>query len=273
VTLKRAGRAEPFDVRVVRKRVVVESVKGHYRDAETGRWIHTLGKDGRVGYIRITDFKDNTLAGFDRVLGTMELDRLRGLILDLRFNPGGGLESAVRVADRFLTKGVVVITQSREKGRRVYLASPKAKVPVDLPVLILVNNLTASGAEIVAAALSENGRARLVGERTYGKGSVQKVMRLQVGGEKGALKLTTAKYYTPTGRSIDGSASSGSGTRRGGIEPHVVVGLSPEENEAILKYRARLEILVPPGEDARAPLIDRQLARALAILEKDAPKP
>jgi carboxyl-terminal processing protease len=273
VSLERAGRAEPFDVRVVRERVVMESVKGHRRDPETDRWVYTIGEDDPVGYVRITDFKDNTLAGFDRVIGTLTADSLRGLVLDLRFNPGGSLECAVRVADRFLTKGVLVATQSREKGRHVYLASPQANVPAELPVVVLVNDLSASGAEIVAAALGENGRATLVGARTYGKGSVQKVMRLQVGGESGALKLTTAQYYTPSGRCIDGSASSGSGTERGGLEPAVTVALSPKERRELLEYRRHAEILAPAGGKAGTPLVDRQLARALAIVRSGKTKP
>lgn len=163
-----------------------------------------------IGYVRISQFQAKTARDTKSALEALQKDApLKGLILDLRNNPGGVLSGAVQVADLFLENGLIVYTQGRHEERLNYNASPGGLF-LDTPMVVLVNGGSASASEIVAGALQDHGRAVLVGQRTFGKGSVQSVLPLT--GDS-ALKLTTARYYTPKGRSIQAD----------GIHPDIVV--------------------------------------------------
>ena len=167
--------------------------------------------DGGFIYARITGFSDTTALDFTSGIARLRRDigaRPRGLLLDLRNNPGGVLESAVEVADQLLEEGMIVSADGRTPAARFSMAATPGDVIPGVPVVVLVNGATASAAEILAGALQDHRRATLLGLRTFGKGSVQTVMPLS-GGR--AVKLTTSRYYTPSGRSIQGS----------GIEPDV----------------------------------------------------
>ncbi len=188
ITVGRAGAPEPFDVTLVREVIRVESVAGE------------LLAPG-FPWLRIRAFQDGTAA--DAKLAALRLGRegggLRGVLLDLRRNPGGLLDEAVRLADLFLDDGAIVTTRGRggvEIAR--YEARSRGTLP-PVPVVVLVDAASASAAEIVAGALQDNGRALVVGIRTFGKGSVQSLIPLDNGA---GLKLTVARYYTPAGRSI-----------------------------------------------------------------------
>ena len=155
---------------------------------------------GRYGYVRITHFNDSTPRDFDRQVAQLQASApLAGLVLDLRGNPGGVLESAVDVADEFLEAGVIVRAEGRTADSRFEMSATAGDLLRHAPVVVLVDRGSASGAEIVAGALRDHGRATLMGERTFGKGSVQTVMPLRDGQ---ALKLTTSRYFTPSGASI-----------------------------------------------------------------------
>jgi carboxyl-terminal processing protease len=186
--------------------------------------MHTVRAEalpGGYGYVRITQFSDSTPADFDVALGDLKRSRpqaLRGLVLDLRNNPGGVLESAVSVADEFLERGVIVTANGRTPGARFEMDATPGDAISGAPLVVLVDGGSASGAEIVAGALRDQGRATLMGERTFGKGSVQTVIPLRDGQ---ALKLTTSKYFTPSGASI----------HERGIEPDVVLP-DPGTNDA-----------------------------------------
>ncbi len=167
-------------------------------------------EDG-IGYIRLTEFREDTPKQLDKALKDLKKKNMKGLILDLRNNPGGLLASAVEVASRFLEKGkVIVSTKSRTGESMVYKSSLSPVKILDIPMIVLINKGSASGSEIVAAALRENERAILMGEKSFGKASVQTVIPLSDGS---ALRLTTAKYYTPKGKSI----------HQNGITPDIVV--------------------------------------------------
>lgn len=173
--------------------------------------------DGKVGYIRIKSFQDHTDRHFSQSLGDLRLEagsRFAGLILDLRDNPGGLLDQGVKIADLFLSKGVIVSTRGRQ-GRHSEdeLASSKNTEP-DYPLVVLINQGSASASEIVAGALQDHRRGLLVGTRTFGKGSVQSLIEL---GDGSGLKLTVARYYTPSGRNIE----------KTGIEPDIFLEASP----------------------------------------------
>ena len=207
VTLVREGRAKPFDVTLQREKIKLASVRS--RMLEPG-----------YGYVRIGSFQADTGADFQQQLDRLQAQAggpLRGLVLDLRSNPGGLLTAAVQVADDLLDRGGIVSTRGRIPiSDTRFDASPGDRLR-GAPVVVLVDAGSASASEVLAGALRDNGRARIVGSRTFGKGSVQTVMPL---GNGDAVKLTTARYYTPSGRSIQAR----------GIDPDVV--LTPDRAEA-----------------------------------------
>ncbi|HUA22703.1 MAG TPA: S41 family peptidase [Steroidobacteraceae bacterium] len=157
-----------------------------------------------IGYVRIDDFSDTTPDEVAAAISTLQRDNqagLSGLVLDLRDNPGGVLESGVAVADDFLNSGVILTAEGRTPDARFEMDATPGDLMNGAPIVVLVNSGTASAAEIVAAALKDHGRALLIGHRTYGKGTVQTVIPLQYGG---AVKLTTSRYFTPSGGSVQG---------------------------------------------------------------------
>ena len=186
----RKGQDNPIDVTLVRDNIRVRSVRAHVE-----------GDD--IGYIRITTFNEQTTEGLKREIGNMQTqigDKLKGYVIDLRNNPGGLLEEAVTVSDTFLERGEIVST----RGRNAEETQRRTAHPGDLtkgkPVIVLINGGSASASEIVAGALQDHKRATLVGTRSFGKGSVQTIIPL--GSGNGALRLTTARYFTPSGKSI-----------------------------------------------------------------------
>jgi carboxyl-terminal processing protease len=192
--------ARPFDVAVERAMVSVHSVR--FEVIEPG-----------YGYLRISQFSETTGPDIGNALHTLVErtgGRLRGLVLDLRNNPGGVLDAAVAVSDAFLEDGVIVTAEGRSKESRFRMDATAGDLTQGAPIVVLVNEGSASASEIVAGALRDNGRAKLIGQRTFGKGSVQTVMPLADGQ---ALKLTTSRYFTPSGLSIHES----------GIEPDVLL--------------------------------------------------
>ena len=198
VTIVRKGRKEPFDVRIVRDIIRIRSVKWSV-------------EGGDIGYIRITQFNEQTeprlkeaIADLKKKLG----DRLKGFIIDLRNNPGGLLDQAWKVSDAFLQKGEIVSVRGRREAKR-WDATP-GDLAGDKPIVVLINGGSASASEIVAGALQDHKRAAIIGTRSFGKGSVQKIIPLP---PHGAIRLTTERYYTPSGRSIQAR----------GIQPDYVV--------------------------------------------------
>ncbi|MCM8774200.1 MAG: S41 family peptidase [Candidatus Omnitrophica bacterium] len=178
----------------------------------------TILEDG-VGYISFSEFRESTGKELDKALKELKDKGMKALILDVRYNPGGLLHSAIEVASRFLPdNNLIVYTKSREGNEIKYTSLPLATKYLDIPMVVLINKGSASASEIVAAALRENKRAVLLGETSFGKGSVQTVVPLSDGS---ALRITTAKYYTPLGNSI----------HEVGIEPDIVI--SKETNEEV----------------------------------------
>jgi len=200
LVLSREGEPEPLQFDLERSEVHVHTVQAE-------------PLPGRYGYVRVTHFSDSTPGDLDAALLGLQArsDKpLKGLVLDLRDNPGGVLESAVGVADSFLESGLIVRADGRTPESRFEMDATAGDLLGGAPVVVLVDRGSASGAEIVAGALRDHGRATLMGERTFGKGSVQTVLPLSNGE---ALKLTTSRYYTPSGRSI----------QERGLEPDVKI--------------------------------------------------
>jgi carboxyl-terminal processing protease len=189
LTVIREGADAPIEIKIIRDVIRIRSVR------------HRVEKD--VGYIRITQFNEKTSAGLSKAIkeisAEVPADELKGFILDLRNNPGGLLDQAIAVSDAFLDRGEIVSTRGRQADdTQRYSARPGDDVK-GKPVIILVNGGSASASEIVAGALQDHRRAAVIGSRSFGKGSVQTIIPL---GRNGAIRLTTARYYTPAGRSI-----------------------------------------------------------------------
>ncbi len=213
------AKAESFDLDLERDVIRVRAV----------RW----EAKGDIGYLRMTRFSEQTFenleAGIKALQTEIGADKIRGYVLDLRNNPGGLLSQAVAVSDAFLERGEIVSTRGREPQNADRYNAQPGDLTNGLPIVVLVNGSSASAAEIVAGALQDHRRAVVVGQKTFGKGSVQTIMPLSA---KGAIRLTTARYYTPSGRSIQGL----------GIEPDIVVGnlkiQAPEASKTAAQARS-----------------------------------
>ena len=200
----RHANADEEVITITRARINVATVKGLRRDADH-HWDFMLDPETRIGYIRIIQFAKNTTRQVHEAVQSLVDQDARGLIIDLRFNPGGLLESAVGISDMFLDGGQRIVSiKGRKVKERVHESTSDALM-LDTPVVVLGNELSASGSEILAGALAESGRAKYIGTRTFGKGSVQQTRLLGAGNEGlhyGAIKMTTALYYLPSGRNI-----------------------------------------------------------------------
>ncbi len=264
LTIMREGFTTPKDFVITRATIAIKSVR-------------TKILEPGYGYLRLSQFQSTTLRDLRQALVKLEKENrpMKGLVLDLRNNPGGLLDQAVKASDEFLNEGLIVYTGGRLKSQDMRFEAHRNTKPHAYPIVVLVNEGSASAAEIVAGALQDHKRAVVVGVKTFGKGSVQTVMPLRNGA---ALRLTTALYYTPSGRSIQAK----------GIEPDIVVkrqlplqredeaGRHTVIREEDLKNHMDSDAETPPGptpEAAKKSQIeeelekDNQLARALDVLK------
>jgi carboxyl-terminal processing protease len=191
LTIMRKGSDKPIEVTIMRDVIRVKSVRSHNE-----------GDD--VGYIRITQFNEQTTDGLKQAIDDLNTqlgaDKIKGFVIDLRNNPGGLLDQAISVSDTFLDKGEIVSTRGRNPDETQRFNARPGDMTKNKPLIVLINGGSASASEIVAGALQDHKRATLIGTRSFGKGSVQTIIPLGAG--NGALRLTTARYYTPSGRSI-----------------------------------------------------------------------
>jgi carboxyl-terminal processing protease len=235
-----------LDLKLVREVIKVDSVTG----------ARVMDRD--IGYLQITEFSEHTGEQFDAALDGLLKRNIGALIIDLRNNPGGLIDSAVDVAEPFFKKGELIVSTEGRKAadREVYRAEGEGD-PLDLPIAVLINLGTASAAEIVTGALKDTGRAVVVGERSFGKGSVQSIFKLRNGE---GLRLTTARYYTPSGVTI----------HQKGIVPQVEVVMTEEEDSKLRQQSARPDVTDPADFKSRfgfTPIADRQLDAALEVLK------
>jgi len=261
LTVMREGIDKPVELSITRDIIPLVSVKQYLLTPQ-------------IGYVRISNFQSKTAADLSAALEDLENGRtLKGLILDLRNNPGGLLSQAIMVSDLFLDSGVIVSTKGRDTSQNIEATAHANKKHRDYPMIVLVNSGSASAAEIVAGALQDNKKAVILGTRTFGKGSVQTILRLSDGS---GLRLTTATYYTPSGRSIQLS----------GIKPDIELAFVPPKDEGkkthqfireedlkhhMPKERAKGEISKEgAGKDAIVKMLtqkDNQVRHALELLQ------
>jgi carboxyl-terminal processing protease len=254
LTIRRNGEERPFEVSITRAVIKIRSVRSRV--------------EGDAAYVRITTFNEQTLSGTTQALEklTSELgNRLTGVILDLRNNPGGLLDQAVAVSDAFLDKGEIVSTRGRRHDSTQRFNAKPGDLANGLPIVVLINGGSASASEIVAGALQDHRRAIVLGTKSFGKGSVQTIIPIS---GQGAIRLTTARYFTPSGRSIQAK----------GIDPDITVEQAKIEtienqrsrNEASLRnpLTGDSDVSAPDngGERSDAAESDFQLARALDLL-------
>jgi len=218
LTIRREGR-DPFEVKLTRAIVKIQSVKSHLDGSD-------------IGYIRITSFNEQTDSGLQSAMKALKSqagDKLAGIVLDLRNNPGGLLDQAIAVSDDFLEQGEIVSTRGRHPEDGARYNARAGDITNGLPMVVLINGGSASASEIVAGALQDHHRAVLLGTRSFGKGSVQTIVQLP---GHGAMRLTTARYYTPSGRSIQAK----------GIEPDISVEPAKIERLALAEGRHEADL-------------------------------
>ena len=252
VTLFRPSTGKNIEVTLKRALIKVATVK----DINNQRKFEV--DENKIGYVRITQFGEETARDLEEALKKLELEEMKGLVLDLRHNPGGLLDQAVKVSEKFLAKGeLIVTTEGRRKGENAQHKSSGRSARPDLPLVVLVNGYSASASEIVAGCMKDLERAQIVGEKTFGKGSVQKILPL-TGQEGAALRLTTAKYYTPSHEVIHGK----------GIEPSHKVSMSRRDEELLFLARTPggLKMIDEDRREDVKGFEDPQLAKAMELL-------
>jgi carboxyl-terminal processing protease len=272
ISIYREGWRQLKDITLTRDVIPIQSVRSR------------ILEDG-YGYIRVSNFQDKTISELEKALKELEEGKgLKGLVLDLRNNPGGLLDQAVKVADVFLEKGLVVYTDGRMEEQKMRFEAQKNRHSHNYPIAVLVNEGSASASEIVAGALQDHKRAIILGVRTFGKGSVQTIIPLEDGS---AVRLTTARYYTPNGRSIQAK----------GIEPDIEIPYAPqkkpeekdkifhfmterdleghllneerptEDDTSSVKDKSEDEDSEVENKETQSPLMDNQLEEAVRILK------
>jgi carboxyl-terminal processing protease len=269
VTVWHARTKETETVEVKREMIQVETVLGDKRK-EDDHWSYWFDEEKKIGYIRVTQFGRHTFEELRKAVRELNEGGIKGLVIDLRYNPGGLLTSAIEICDLFIKTGKIVSTAGRNVPERTWNAHEPGTFD-GFPVAVLVNRFSASASEIVSACLQDHSRAVVIGERTWGKGSVQNIIELESG--KSALKLTTAGYLRPSGKNIhrfDGAKEND----EWGVTPNegFAVALTDEEAQAYLTNRRERDILRKASADSEAKpierLVDKQLQKALDYLDE-----
>jgi carboxyl-terminal processing protease len=279
LTVLHENSREPATYTMNRARIEIETVLGYKRLEDNPKeWEWFADKDNGIAYIRLVQFNEHTAADLRKAVERVQREGAKSLILDLRDNPGGLLTAAIEVSDMFLTGGRIVSTRDRFNRGRAWDAKEADTIfePAKAhPVALLVNKNSASASEIVAAALQDNHRAVVVGERSFGKGSVQKVIRLNEGGQPTALKLTTDTYWRPNGKNIHRHPDD-KDTDEWGVKPDpgFEVVLKDDERLEYLKYRRSRDVIrrkEAPKSDAKEdkPYRDKALEKAVEHLKKE----
>jgi C-terminal peptidase prc len=265
VTIERPGEDKARDIELKREPIVMETVMGYKRNAKDG-WDFMLDPEQKIGYIRLTQFTDNSATEMEQAVAELKKQGMKALVLDLRFNPGGKLVTAVKITDLFVDDGLIVSIRPR-KGKEEKYEGESAASELRFPMACLINGGSASGSEILSAALQDQGRALIVGERSYGKGSVQDVVKF-AGGE---MKLTTASFWRPNGKNLNKASTKGRDEDEWGVLPDkgYEVKLSSKETEDLEEALKEAEIINPKdkqGKKNNPDFKDRQLNKATEYL-------
>ena len=273
IRVRHLGDSDDEELKINRAIIKVKSALGDRFDKD-GKWDFMLDEEQKIGYVRLTQFGRQSAQELAVALQDLTEKGMKGLVLDLRFNPGGLLSQAVRVSDLFIDSGKIVSTEGKNTEPRPFTAT-KPGTFAGFPMVVLVNRFSASASEIVSACLQDHDRAVVVGERSWGKGSVQNVISLESGAS--ALKLTTARYMRPSGKNIHRFPDS-KPDDEWGVHPNdgLEVKFSRQELRDYDQYRRDRDVL-KEGDPPESDFKDRQLDKALehlrsAISGEDAPE-
>ena len=278
LTIDRGGKSMDFTLH--RQQIVLPTVYGYSRNSNES-WEYFVSQNPKIAYLRVTQFDENTFDEMKRVLtgadghsGLMS-QGMQGLIMDLRFNPGGQLQQAIKVVNLFIKEGVIVSTHGRNSPEEVDRAGAQAATLPYFPMIVLVNDHSASAAEIVAGSLKDNHRALVEGQRTFGKGSVQRV--IQLGQDDGTLKMTVAHWYLPSGRLVSRKKDS----TDWGVEPQIIVPVDENgekvidelmERQAAIRYHPSTMPATQPTTAPTDPQFQQALTTMVGLVILDANK-
>jgi C-terminal peptidase prc len=274
LTIQREGVEKPFDVVITRASIEVESVLGARRKANDD-WDFMIDRKNKIGYIRLSSFARNSARDMKAVMADLLKQGIQGFVLDLRFNPGGLLNVAIDITDLYIDDGLIVSIRPRGgQAREARFNGRHDGSLLDFPMVCLVNGYSASGSEIVSAALQDHKRALIIGERSYGKGSVQNIRDFEVidpkSGEilKAEIKLTTASFWRPNGKNLNKASTPGKDEDEWGVTPDKVIKLSPKERRDLAEHQRNLETIERPDRRGKVSnnYKDRQLEAALEYL-------
>jgi carboxyl-terminal processing protease len=238
LTVLHFGDKESVDLTMTREEVIVPMVKGYTRKPDNA-WDYYVSDDPKIAYVRLVQFTPDVYDKLKEILDGLLKDGMKGLVFDLRWNPGGRLDEAVKIVNLFIDHGVIVSTKGRARPERVERAVPNGTLPY-FPLVVLVNEHSASASEIVSGSLLDNHRALVVGTRTYGKGSVQELIPLE--GGTGELKLTVAYYYLPSGRLVHRKKDA----TDWGVDPQITVPMDEATETAVFHQRSEQELFHRP---------------------------
>lgn len=262
LTLRRTD-GEVVDLTMKRAEFVVPTLKG-YRRSNGASWDYWVQDSPKIAYVRLTQFTPDSAAKLRAVVEDLLKQGMEGLIFDLRFNPGGRLDEAVKIVDMFIKEGVIVKTRGRNRPEATANATEPGTLP-DFNMVVLINEQSASASEVVAGSLLDNRRAVVIGSRSFGKGSVQEPIVLDGGGD---LKITVAYYYLPSGRLVHRKKDA----TDWGVEPQIHVATDDDQKRAILRGQAEADAIrgaaTRPSstQPSTQPIIDPQLQRAIETL-------
>lgn len=267
IVIEREGSPKPLTFEIERGRVSLETVLGVKRDQKDD-WDYWVDEDSRIAYVYLAQFGPQTFGDLKRVVEKLNRLGMKGMVLDLRFNPGGVLGGSLMICDLFVEDGLLVEVRPRVgKPERHYDQGFGSFT--NFPMAVLVNGGSASASEIVSGCLKDYGRAVVIGERTYGKGSVQTIEKMDATG--GEFKMTTARWFPPLGENVDRRSTGGKPEDEWGIQPDkgYEVKLSREEKQELAEQLRDKELIARkdlPGKEAKKPFKDKQLDAALDYL-------
>jgi len=266
--IEREGEEKPIEFTLVRGTIEVESVLGVKRN-EKDTWNYVIDEENKICYVRLTQFSENTFSDLEKVMKQLRKDGIKGFILDLRFNPGGLLDSSIKISDLFIDDGMIVTVRHRDGTETSYVGRSDGSYTT-FPMVCLINGGSASASEIVSACLQDHGRAIIMGQRSFGKGSVQTIHGFE---NQSILKLTTATFWRPSGRNLNRASTSGKEEDEWGVTPNkgYEIKLSKKEENELFDHQRETEIIrggTPPTTTgaAKTEFRDRQLDMAVQYL-------
>lgn len=270
LVIDREGEEKPITVELIRAFVEVETVLGHKRNGDAS-WDYVIDPENKICYVRLTQFSETSYRDLNRVMRELSKKAgIKGFVLDLRFNPGGLLDSAVKICDLFIDDGLIVTIRPRKGQEISYLGKSDGSFTA-FPMVCLVNGGSASASEIVSACLQDHHRAIVMGTRSYGKGSVQTIHHFPTGGK---LKLTTATFWRPSGKNLNKASTGGKEDDEWGVSPDggFTVKLSVKELNDLQDHQRDREIIrgksAKPTTETKNHFQDRQLEAALKYLRE-----